>query len=61
MKKFTPSILIWHLELKEKDSEIAFQNIYFLTRKGVERFLKKHENELINYSWSYGCEQLWFW
>lgn len=61
MAKYTPSIMIWNLELKEIDSKIPFQNIYFLTHKGIERFLEKHKNELIDCSWSYGAERLWFW
>lgn len=60
-RRYTLSILIWHLELREKGIDVPFQNIYFLTRRGLERFLKRHEEEFTNYSLSYGVEQLWFW
>lgn len=61
--KWTPSILIWQLDLKESGKDEPFQSIYFLTRRGVERFLKKHKKEMEeeNIVWFYGGERLWFW
>lgn len=61
MKKFTPSIIIWQLDLKEND--VCFQSFYFLTKKGIERFLKIHKKEIEeqNLSWSCGGIQLWLW
>lgn len=59
MKKCVPFITIWNLELRSKGSNVVFQNVYFLTRKGVKRFLKKHEDELIDCNWNCGGVQLW--
>ena len=57
--KWTPSIVIWQLDLSDKNG--IFQNEYFLTKRGVKRFLKIHEKEIKeqNLSWSLGGVQLW--
>lgn len=62
-EKWTPSIVIWQLDLREKGKDECFQSLYFLTKRGVERFLKKHEKEIEEQelSWSLGGEQLLFW
>lgn len=62
MKKFTPSIVIWHLELIDEEHECV-QSLYFLTKKGVERFLKVHEKEIDEQKlkWCWGGEPLWLW
>lgn len=59
--KWRPSIIIWQLDLK--DDDICVQTFYFLTKRGVKRFLKIHKNEIEeqNLSWSWGGEQLWLW
>lgn len=61
--KWTPSIIIWHLELGESGKDESFQSLYFLTEKGVKRFLKmnKKEIEKENMVYRYGGEQLWLW
>lgn len=61
--KWTPSIIIWHLEFGESEKDEPFQSLYFLTEKGVKRFLKmnKKEIEKENMVYRYGGEQLWFW
>lgn len=60
--KWTPSIVIWQLDLSDENG-ICFQNEYFFTKKGVERFLKIHKKEIEeqNLSWSFGGVQLWLW
>ena len=60
MKRFTPSITIWHLELFNKDHE-RVSEFFFLTRKRVERFLKVHEKEIdeLGLSCAWGGEPLW--
>ena len=62
MKKFTPYILIYHLELKDKNTDTS-QSLYFLTKRSVKRFLKNHKKEIEeqNLTWSYGGERLWIW
>jgi len=62
MKKITPSIIIWHLELIDEEYE-SVQSLYFLTKRGVERFLKIHEKEIDEQKlkWCCGGEQLWLW
>ena len=59
--KFTPSIIIWQLDLRDENG--VFQTEYFLTQKGVRRFLEVHKKEIEeqNVEWSYGGEQLWLW
>ena len=63
MKKWTPSIIIWKLDLEEKGNGEYFQSLYFITQRGVKRFLKNHKKEIEeqDLSWSWGGEQLWFW
>lgn len=41
MKKFTPSILIWNLELCDKQDGTVLQNLYFLSYKRAKKFLGK--------------------
>ena len=62
MKKYTPSIIIWRLDL-EDENDMCFQTEYFLTEKGVKRFLKIHKKEIEeqNLSYTYGGVQLWLW
>ena len=59
--KFTPSIIIWQLDLEDENG--IFQNEYFLTKRGVERFLKIHKEEMEeqNIKWCCGGVQLWLW
>lgn len=59
MKKFTPSIVIWNLELSDKDG--ICQNLYFLSRKRANKFLQKHDAELKEYEVILGGVQLWLW
>lgn len=57
--KYTPSILIWNLEIIYNDN--ASQNIYFLSHRRAERFLKLHMSELDGCKYVLGGEQLWLW
>lgn len=61
MKKFTPSIVIWNLELSAKDDGTVLQNIYFLSYKRAKKFLEKHKEELEEYKVILGGESLWLW
>ena len=62
MKKYTPSILIWKLEIYDwKELDYPIQTIYFLLYAMAKRFWKKHEEELSEYKVCLGGEQLWFW
>lgn len=62
-EKWTPSIRIWQLDLKEKVEEYPFQSLYFFTKRGAKRFLKTHEKEIKEdgIAWCIGGERLWFW
>ena len=62
MKKFTPSIVIWNLELSDKQDGTVYQNLYFLFRKSAERFWEKHRAEFEKeYQVILGGVQLWLW
>lgn len=61
MKKFTPSIVIWNLELSDKDDRTVLQNLYFLSYKRAKKFWEKHATELEKYNIVLGGEQLWLW
>lgn len=61
MKKFTPSIVIWNLELSGKDDDLVYQNLYFLSYKRAKKFWRRHEAELAEYKVALGGEQLWLW
>lgn len=59
MKKFIPSIVIWNLEMADKEG--ICQNLYFLSRKRANKFWRKHEAELKEYGVCLGGVQLWLW
>ena len=61
MKKFTPSIVIWNLELSDKEDETVYQNIYFLSYKRAKKFCDKHKEELEKCKIVLCGEQLWLW
>lgn len=61
MKKFAPSIVIWNLELSDKDNGMVLRNIYFLSYKRAKKFWEMHEAELEEYKVILGGEQLWLW
>jgi hypothetical protein len=61
MNKFTPSIVIWNLELSDKEDGTVYQNLYFLSYRMAKKFWKKHEAEFEGYKVSLGGEQLWLW
>ena len=61
MKKFTPSILIWNVELCDKEDDMVLQNLYFFSYKRAQKFVEKHEAELADYNVSIGGESLWLW
>ena len=58
--KWRPSIIIWDLELRDIEHETV-QHLYFLTKRGVERFVKNHGEEIKDLLWIYGGGQLWLW
>ena len=59
MLKF--SKFIWELELIDKDTDVVIDRIHFLTKRGVRRFLKQHENQIKkdNMKYIWGGRQLW--
>lgn len=61
MKKFTPSIVIWNLELCDKKDGTVLHNFYFLSYKKAKKFWEKHEAELEEFKVGLGGEQLWLW
>ena len=61
MKKFTPYIMIWNLELSDKNDGTVLQNLYFLSHKRAKKFWEKHKTELERCKVSLGGEQLWLW
>lgn len=61
MKKFTPSIVIWNLELRDKEDGTILLNLYFLSYKRAKKFWEKHEAELEECKVILSGEQLWLW
>ena len=61
MKKHVPSILIWNLELSDKEDGLIHQNFYFLSYRKAKRFWERHEKELKEYKVTLGGEPLWLW
>ena len=61
MKKHAPSILIWNLELSDKQDGLVYQNFYFLSYRRAKRFWERYEKELKEYKVTLGGEPLWLW
>ena len=61
MKKFTPSIIIWNVELRDKEDDMVLQNLYFLSYKRAAKFVEKRKAELADYGVGIGGEPLWLW
>lgn len=59
--KFTPSIMIYMLDLADKEHGYIEQRFCFLSYKRLHKFLKRHEEELNEYKVIIGGEQLWLW
>lgn len=60
-KNFTPSIVIWSLELYDKESNFVCQTFYFLSYKRARKFWELHEKEFDEYNIVLGGEPLWLW
>ena len=62
MLKFKPCITIWQIDLI-RDNSYYFRREYFLTKRAVDRFLKKHEKEInqSNVTWDYQELKVWLW
>lgn len=60
-KNFTPSIVIWNLEICDKESGFVLQNFYFLSYKRARKFWELHDKEFEDYRTMLGGEQLWLW
>lgn len=56
------NILIRKLRVMDKEYNIV-EDIYFLTKHGVHKFLEKHREEIEGqeYTWRIHKEQLWLW
>lgn len=56
------SICIWQLEILDKETYENIGSMYFLTRKGAQRYGAKREKEWEEYgwTWTYGGEPLYF-
>ena len=62
LKDLVPSIVIWNIELRDKESNFVCQNFYFLSYKRAKKFLERNEKEYYNeYNIALGGEQLWLW
>lgn len=55
-------ICIWQLEIFDKETHENVNSMYFLTRKGAQRYGAKREKEWEEYgwTWTYGSEPLYF-
>ena len=60
MRKIKPHIMIWRLDIGDEDGR-ELQTEFFLTEKGIKRFLAAHEKELKEQELevTYGQIQLW--
>lgn len=58
---YDPSIMIWKLQISDKNDRTICQDIYFLSRKRAKKFWDKHKEELKDCHVSLGGEQLWLW
>lgn len=56
------SICIWQLEILDKETYENIGSMYFLTRRGTQRYGAKREKEWEEYgwTWTYGGEPLYF-
>ena len=59
LNDFAPSIIIWNIELRDKESNFVCQNFYFLSYKRAKKFLKRNEKEYDEYNITLGGEPLW--
>ena len=55
-------ICIWKLEIFDKETYENVNSMYFLTRRGAQRYGAKREKEWEEYgwTWTYGGEPLYF-
>lgn len=55
-------ICIWQLEIFDKETHENVNSMYFLTRRGAQRYGVKREKEWKEYgwTWTYGSEPLYF-
>lgn len=53
---------IWQLEIFDKETHENVNSMYFITRRGAQRYGAKREKEWEEYgwTWAYGCEHLYF-
>lgn len=55
-------ICIWQLDIFDKETYENVNSMYFLTRRGAQRYGAKREKEWEEYgwTWAYGSEPLYF-
>ena len=58
-KNFTPSIVIWNIELRDKESNFVCRNFYFFSYRRAKKFLERNEKEYDEYNITLGGEPLW--
>ena len=54
------SICIWQLEIFDKETHENVNSMYFLTRRGAQKYGAKREKEWEEYGQTYGGEPLYF-
>lgn len=56
------SIVIYQLEIIDNETHENIHSLYFLTRRGAQRYGAKREKEWKKYgwTWTYGGEPLYF-
>ena len=59
MKKFTPYILIYMVELLDKEDGMIGKVFCFLSYKQASKFVDKHAEEFKDYKVAISCEPLW--
>ena len=59
LKDFVPSIIIWNIELSDKESNFVCQNFYFRSYRRAKKFLERNEKEYDEYNIILGGEPLW--
>ena len=60
MRKIKPHIMIWRLDIGDEDGR-ELQTEFFLTEKGIKRFLAAYEKELKEQELEVTYDQIQLW